>query len=177
LASRDAVHDEGSIQGGGSMSDAPQVGRKAPDFALPSHEGGTVRLEDFRGKKHVVLYFYPKDETPGCTLEACDFRDVHEELAGKDVEVLGVSKDDLDAHGRFASRHRLPFPLLSDAEGDTAERYGVWKEKSSYGRTAMGIERTTFLIDKQGILRKVFPRVKVEGHVREIEEAVKALEG
>jgi peroxiredoxin Q/BCP len=153
----------------------PQVGRKAPDFALPSNQGGTVRLKDFHGKKHVVLYFYPKDDTPGCTREACDFRDGQKGLTRKDVVILGVSKDSVASHEKFASKYELPFLLLSDAEGDVSERYGVWKEKSMYGRTSRGIERTTFLIDKEGVLRNVFPKVKVEGHLGEIEAAIDAL--
>jgi peroxiredoxin Q/BCP len=151
-------------------------GRQAPDFALPSHKGDTVRLKDFRGKKHVVLYFYPKDDTPGCTREACDFRDAYAGLAGRDVVVLGVSKDDVTSHERFAAKHELPFALLSDSEGDVAERYGVWKEKTLYGRTSMGIERTTVLIDKHGVVRSIFPRVRVEGHADEIAAAVDELE-
>jgi peroxiredoxin Q/BCP len=151
------------------------VGRQAPEFALPSQTGETVRLADFRGKKNVVLYFYPKDDTPGCTREACDFRDALPGLGRKDVVVLGVSKDGVASHEKFASKYELPFPLLSDAQGDVAERYGVWKEKSLYGRTALGIERTTFLIDKHGVLRKVFPKVRVEGHVDEIAAALDEL--
>ena len=154
----------------------PQVGREAPDFELPAHTGAPVRLKDFRGRKNVVLYFYPKDDTPGCTREACDFRDAHERLAGKDAVILGVSKDPLDSHERFAAKHGLPFTLLSDAGGDVAERYGVWKEKSMYGRKSMGIERTTFLIDKQGVVRKVFPRVSVEGHADAIAAELETLQ-
>jgi len=154
----------------------PQVGRAAPDFELPSHLGDTVRLKDFRGKKNVVLYFYPKDDTPGCTREACDLRDDHPRLAGEDVVVLGVSKDPVESHARFAQKYELPFPLLSDAGSDVSESYGVWKEKSLYGRRSMGIERTTFLIDKQGVLRKVFPHVKVEGHVEAIRSELAKLE-
>jgi peroxiredoxin Q/BCP len=154
----------------------PQVGRAAPDFELPSHLGDTVRLKDFRGKKNVVLYFYPKDDTPGCTREACDLRDDHPRLAGEDVVVLGVSKDPVESHVRFAQKYELPFPLLSDAGSAVSESYGVWKEKSLYGRRSMGIERTTFLIDKQGVLRKVFPHVKVEGHVEAIRSELAKLE-
>jgi peroxiredoxin Q/BCP len=153
----------------------PQVGQEAPDFALPSNQGDTVRLSDFRGKKHVVLYFYPKDDTPGCTREACDLRDAHATFSRRDVVVLGVSKDGVASHETFASKYELPFKLLSDAASDVSERYGVWKEKAMYGRTSKGIERTTFLIDKDGVLRKVFPKVKVEGHVGEIEAAIDAL--
>ena len=154
----------------------PQVVRAAPDFELPSHLGDTVRLKDFRGKKNVVLYFYPKDDTPGCTREACDLRDDHPRLAGEDVVVLGVSKDPVESHARFAQKYELPFPLLSDAGSDVSESYGVWKDKNLYGRRSMGIERTTFLIDKQGVLRKVFPHVKVEGHVEAIRSELAKLE-
>jgi peroxiredoxin Q/BCP len=143
-----------------------RVGDPAPDFDLASHQGGRVRLTDFRGEKHVVLYFYPKDDTPGCTREACDFRD-DRELVAHDVVVLGVSKDPVESHTRFAEKYQLPFALLAD-DDQVAERYGVWKEKNLYGRTSMGIERTTFLIDKEGVIRRIFPRVKVEGHVEEI---------
>ncbi|MFN2432892.1 MAG: peroxiredoxin [Gemmatimonadota bacterium] len=159
------------------MSEMPQEGRPAPEFALPAHGGDVVGLGDFRGRKHVILFFYPKDDTSGCTREACDFRDAYGELERRDVAVLGVSKDPLDSHRSFASKHGLPFPLLSDAGTDVAERYGVWRESRRYGRTSKGIERTTFLIDKQGILRRVFPKVQVAGHVAEITAAVDELEG
>jgi peroxiredoxin Q/BCP len=155
---------------------APEMGHKAPDLELPSHKGNTVRLKDFQGKKHVVLYFYPKDDTPGCTREACDFRDTYKELAKKDVVILGVSKDTVASHERFAAKHELPVPLLSDAESDVAQRYGVWKEKNLYGQTSKGIERTTFLIDKDGVVRRIFPRVRIEGHAGEIAAAVDELE-
>jgi peroxiredoxin Q/BCP len=159
------------------MPELPQEGRLAPDFELPAQGGGSVRLSDFRGKRHVVLYFYPKDDTPGCTREACDFRDAYVELTGRDVAILGVSKDDVDSHERFAKKYGLPFTLLSDADGDVSERYGVWKDRKLYGRASRGIERTTFLVDKQGVVRRIFPRVKVEGHVDEIAAAVDALDG
>ena len=154
----------------------PRVGERAPDFTLPTQAGNTVGLRDFRGTKHVVLYFYPKDDTPGCTREACDFRDTYKQLAKQDIVVLGVSKDSVESHQRFAAKHELPFPLLSDSGSDVAERYGAWKEKSLYGKKSMGIERTTFLIDKQGVLRRIFPRVRVEGHADEIAAAVSELE-
>ena len=134
-----------------------------------------MKLEDYRGKKNVVLYFYPKDDTPGCTREACDLRDGQSRLVRKDVVVLGVSKDSVASHEKFATKYDLPFALLSDADGDVCERYGVWKEKTMYGKTSMGIERTTFLIDKDGVVRNVFPKVKVEGHFDEIEAAIDAL--
>ncbi len=154
----------------------PQVGRKAPDFALPSQNGETVRLSDFQGQKNVVLFFYPKDDTPGCTREACDLRDGHGAFTRKDVAVLGVSKDPVASHERFASKYALPFPLLSDAGGDVSERYGVWKAKGLPGRKSMGIERTTFLIDKEGVIRRIFAKVKVEGHADEIAAEVDRLQ-
>ncbi|MBA2564139.1 MAG: thioredoxin-dependent thiol peroxidase [Gemmatimonadetes bacterium] len=157
-------------------SDAPKVGEAPPEFELPSQTGECVRLRDFHGRKHVVLFFYPKDDTPGCTREACDLRDDHSELARSDVVVLGVSRDSTESHARFASKYGLPFQLLSDADGDVCARYGVWKEKNRFGRTSHGIERTTFVIDKAGVLRKVFPRVSVEGHAKEIAAAVATLQ-
>ena len=158
------------------MAQFPQEGRPAPDFELPAHGGGTVKLSDFRGRRNVVLYFYPKDDTPGCTREACDFRDAYDDLTRRDVAILGVSKDTLDSHARFAEEYGLPFTLLSDTSGDVSERYGVWGERKRYGRISHGIERTTFLIDKEGVLRRVFPQVRVEGHVDEIAAAVDALQ-
>ena len=154
----------------------PQAGEPAPAFELPDQEGRAVRLADFRGEKHVILYFYPKDDTPGCTREACDLRDRHAALGRRDVVVLGVSADPVDSHARFAGKYDLPFRLLSDAGGEVSRRYGVWKEKNLAGRRTTGIERTTFLIDKAGTLRRVFPRVRVDGHAGELEEAVETLE-
>lgn len=151
-------------------------GQPAPDFALPATDGSTVRLSDLRGKK-VVLYFYPKDDTPGCTKEACAFRDHLGTLQGMGVVVLGVSADSVASHQKFAQKYGLNFPLLSDEGAQVATAYGVWKEKKMYGRTSMGIERTTFLIDEQGIVRKVFPKVKVDGHVEDVMEAIRAMEG
>lgn len=151
-------------------------GQPAPDFALPATDGNTVRLSDLRGKK-VVLYFYPKDDTPGCTKEACSFRDHLGALQQMGVVVLGVSADSIASHQKFAQKYGLNFPLLSDEGAQVATAYGVWKEKKMYGRTSMGIERTTFLIDDQGVVRKVFPKVKVDGHVEEVMEAIRAMEG
>ena len=148
------------------------IGRPAPDFALQDGEGNTVRLSELRGKK-VVLYFYPKDLTPGCTQEACDFRDRHAELQAAGAVVLGVSPDDAKSHRKFAAKHGLPFPLLADTERAAATAYGVWKEKSLYGRTYMGVERTTVLIDEQGNVAKVWPKVKVAGHGDAVLAAVK----
>ncbi|MBI3088020.1 MAG: thioredoxin-dependent thiol peroxidase [Candidatus Omnitrophica bacterium] len=147
------------------------VGQKAPDFSVLTDNGKPVKLSDFRGKK-VVLYFYPKDDTPGCTREACSFRDGAGELRKRGVVVLGVSADSVESHKKFKTKFRLNFLLLSDAQKQVVQAYGVWKEKSLYGRTYMGLERTTFLIDEAGRIAKVFPRVKVDGHFDEVLEAL-----
>ena len=145
----------------------PKEGDPAPDFRLPADDGKTYALKDLRGQK-VVLYFYPKDDTPGCTKEACSFRDNLARVRSKGAVVLGVSKDDLESHAKFREKYSLSFPLLSDPEGKVLGAYGVSKEKSLYGKTFMGIERTTFVIDENGRIRKVFPRVRVDGHVDEV---------
>jgi peroxiredoxin Q/BCP len=142
---------------------ALQVGQLAPDFTLPDDAGASVCLSSFRGKK-VVMYFYPKDDTPGCTKEACAFRDGIAQLNARGAVVLGVSADSVESHRKFKTKYRLNFPLLSDGQRTVARAYGVWKQKSMYGRTYMGIERTTFLIDEQGRIARIFPNVKVEGH-------------
>jgi len=142
-------------------------GEPAPDFRLPADDGRTYALKDLRGKK-VVLYFYPKDDTPGCTKEACSFRDNLARVTSKGAIVFGVSKDDLDSHAKFRQKYGLTFPLLSDTSGKVLEAYGVWKEKSLYGKTFMGVERTTYVIDENGRIKKVFPRVKVDGHTDEV---------
>ena len=149
-----------------------KVGDPAPDFRLPSTEGREIALKEFRGKKNVVLYFYPKDDTPGCTKEACSFRDERPKFGKKDAVILGVSFDDLESHKKFAGKYKLPFPLLSDADKKVAEAYGVYKEKSMYGRTYMGIERSTFVIDKDGTIAQIYRKVKVDGHGDEILEAL-----
>ncbi len=145
----------------------PAEGDPAPDFRLPADDGKTYSLKDLRGQK-VVLYFYPKDDTPGCTKEACSFRDNLARVRSKGAIVLGVSKDDLESHAKFRKKYSLSFPLLSDPEGKVLEAYGVWKEKNLYGKMFMGIERTTYVIDEGGRVKKVFPRVKVDGHVDEV---------
>jgi len=149
-------------------------GMKAPAFTAPSSQGGEISLEDLRGKR-VVLYFYPKDNTPGCAREACGFRDAGAELRKAGVVVLGVSKDSLKSHGNFAEKFGLNFPLLPDPEKKIIEAYGVWKEKKMYGKTTFGVERSTFLIDGEGTVRKVWRKVKVDGHVDEVLEALKGL--
>jgi peroxiredoxin Q/BCP len=143
-------------------------GKPAPQFTLPASTGGKIALKDFKGRSHVVLYFYPKDMTSGCTKEACSFRDLQGEFEAAGAAILGVSPDDLDSHGKFTAQHGLNFPLLSDAGAKIATKYGVWKEKSMYGRKFMGIERTTFVIDKAGKVRRVYPKVKVDKHADEV---------
>ncbi len=153
---------------------ALEPGDKAPDFSLPTDGDGTLSLKDLRGKK-VVLYFYPKDMTPGCTREACEFGEAFPGLKRKKVAVVGVSKDSVARHDKFKEKYDLPFPLLADEKGEAIKAYGVWKKKSLYGRSFMGIERTTFLIDEKGIVRKAWRKVKVNGHVDEVKEAIRAL--
>ena len=140
-------------------------GEKAPDFTLTADDGKEVSLRDYRGK-NVVLYFYPKDGTPGCTQEAIEFRDMAAEFEKEDAVILGVSKDSVKSHQKFKQKHELPFTLLSDPKGKVLDRYGVWKKRSLYGRTFMGTERTTFLIDGTGIVRKVYRKVKPKGHAQ-----------
>jgi len=142
-------------------------GNKAPVFTLPDQNGKKVTLKDFLGKK-VVLYFYPKDMTSGCTAEACDFRDSHPNFKKVKAAILGISKDSVDSHKKFADKYELPFTLLSDEDKKVVEKYGVWKEKSMYGKKYMGIERTTVIIDEKGKVQKIFPKVKVKGHVEEV---------
>ncbi len=144
-----------------------EVGAKAPAFTLEDQTNEKVSLKDFKGKT-VVLYFYPKDMTPGCTQEACDFRDSFARLKKKGVVVLGVSKDSVATHVKFTQKYKLPFALLADTEGEVCEAYGVWQEKSLYGRKFMGIVRATFVISPAGKIVHVFSKVKVKGHVDEI---------
>ncbi len=151
-----------------------EIGQPAPDFTLPTDGGGTVALKELRGKK-VVLYFYPKDDTPGCTKQACGFRDLLPDFSAVDAQVIGVSKDSVAKHDKFKAKYELPFTLASDPEGQTIEAYGAWVEKSMYGKTYMGIDRSTFLIDEAGVLRAVWRKVKVPGHVEEVLAKAKAL--
>jgi thioredoxin-dependent peroxiredoxin len=156
------------------MDDWVEVGQKAPDFTLPADNGTQVKLSALRGKP-VVLYFYPRDDTPGCTKEACAFRDRKAEMTKLGVSVLGVSTDDLESHRSFRDKFQLNFPLLADTEHAVAERYGAWREKVRFGKTAMGIQRSTFLIDSQGVVRNVWKDVHVEGHDQEVLDALKEL--
>nr|WP_238318734.1 thioredoxin-dependent thiol peroxidase [Pseudooceanicola atlanticus] len=157
------------------MSDAmPATGDTAPDFTLPQDGGDPVTLSDLRPAP-VVLFFYPKDDTPGCTTENKDFTAMGADFEAAGAKILGVSKDSVEKHAKFRTKHDLATTLLSDAEGDVCERYGVWGEKKMYGKTFMGITRATFLIDGEGRIAKVWPKVKVAGHAEEVLEAVKAL--
>jgi peroxiredoxin Q/BCP len=151
-----------------------QEGHQAPDFDLPSDGNGRVRLADFRGRP-LVLYFYPKDDTSGCTKEAQGFAAAYPEFRAAGAEVVGVSKDDVASHDRFKSRYGLPFPLASDESGAVVEAYGCWIEKSMYGKTYMGTDRSTFLISPDGTLERVWRSVKVPGHVEEVLEVAKKL--
>ncbi|HEX4494192.1 MAG TPA: thioredoxin-dependent thiol peroxidase [Thermoanaerobaculia bacterium] len=156
------------------MSDWVEEGETAPDFTLAADDGRQVKLSDLRGKP-VVLYFYPKDDTPGCTREACAFRDRTPELQAKGAVVLGVSPDDVASHGKFRDKYSLNFPLLADAGHQVAERYGAWREKTNYGKTSMGIQRSTFVIDAEGKVRKVWKKVNVDGHDQQVLEALGGL--
>ncbi len=151
-----------------------EAGTKAPAFALPADDGSTVSLKDFKGKM-LVLYFYPKDDTPGCTVEALDFTAQKAAFTRAGAVVVGVSKDTIEKHCKFRDKHGLSIPLLSDEDGAMLEAYGVWAEKSLYGRKFMGINRTTFLIDGKGVIARIWPKVKVKGHADEVLETVKAL--
>jgi peroxiredoxin Q/BCP len=154
------------------------VGAPAPDFTAPAvtRQGETeITLSDYRGKSAVVLYFYPKDDTPGCTTQACGFRDLLPSFEAQGAVILGVSPDDQASHQKFAEKFTLPFPLLADPNHSVAEAYGAWKEKTNYGKTYMGIERTTFVIDRDGNIAQIYPRVKVDQHVEKVLEFVKTL--
>ena len=144
-----------------------EVGMKAPDFTLPDKRGTSVSLSDFLGKK-VVLYFYPKDSTPGCTRQACAFAQNHSNFEDKNVVVIGISKDSVTSHLKFAEKYELPFVLLSDPELQAIQAYGVWQEKKLYGKVSMGVVRSTYLIDEQGVIEKVMPKVKPDTNAAEI---------
>lgn len=150
------------------------IGSPAPDFTLPTDGGDSVTLSSLRGRT-VVLYFYPKDSTSGCTKEACGFRDAFPDFGAVDAVVIGVSKDSVASHDKFKAAQSLPFILASDKDGSVAETYGVWVEKSMYGRTYFGLERSTFLIDRDGVVRAVWRKVKVPGHVDAVLQAAKGL--
>lgn len=144
-----------------------KTGDKAPEFELPTGDGRKLSLKDLKGKK-VVLYFYPKDSTSGCTKEACSFQENLKSIEKKGAVVIGVSPDGVDSHRKFAQKYELTFPLVSDEKKEIVKKYGVWKEKSLYGRKYMGVERTTFIIDGKGVISHIFPKVTVDGHTEEI---------
>ena len=144
-----------------------EVGTKAPEFTLPDKDGNSVSLSDFLGKK-VVLYFYPKDNTPGCTKQACAFAASYEWFKAKNVAVIGVSKDSVASHQKFAAKYDLPFLLLSDPELQAIQAYGVWQEKKLYGKVSMGVVRSTYLIDEQGVIARVMPKVKPDTNAADI---------
>lgn len=148
-----------------------QVGKKAPDFRLPDGAGKEVSLSDFKGKK-VVLYFYPKDDTSGCTKEACSFQENLSKVKKKGAVLVGVSPDSQGSHQKFSVKYGLTFPLVADETKELVQKYGVWKEKSMYGRKYMGVERTTFIIDEQGTITHIFPKVKVDIHTEEVLKAL-----
>ncbi|MBI2185243.1 MAG: thioredoxin-dependent thiol peroxidase [Thaumarchaeota archaeon] len=155
------------------MSESVVEGAKAPNFTLPDQEGKPVKLSDYQGKK-IVLYFYPKDDTPGCTKEACGFRDSFSVIKQKGAVILGVSRDDQNSHQKFISKYSLPFTLLSDKEAEVSKTYGVYKLKNQYGREYWGIERSTFIIDEQGKIKKAFRGVKVDNHTQEVLQALES---
>jgi len=148
-------------------------GNKAPDFTALDQDGKKVKLSSFKGKKNIVLYFYPKDMTPGCTTQACDFRD--QQKSFKSTIILGVSIDSQERHQKFIEKYNLPFTLLADIDKKVVQKYGVWQEKKLYGKTFMGIVRSTFIIDKTGTVRKIFVKVKVKNHIEEVLNALKEL--
>jgi len=151
-----------------------EEGDKAPDFTVTTDGGGSVSLKDFKGRK-VVLYFYPKDSTPGCTTEACAFREALPDFSKIDAEIIGVSRDSVKRHDNFKAKYALPFTLASDEDGSLCEAYGVWVEKMNYGRKYMGIERSTFLIDEKGKIAKIWRKVRVNKHVEKVLEEARAL--
>ncbi|ALS79345.1 thioredoxin-dependent thiol peroxidase [Planococcus kocurii] len=151
------------------------TGVQAPDFSLKNEAGETVSLKDFSGSKYVVLYFYPKDMTPGCTTQACDFRDSQADFSALNAVILGVSADSEDLHNKFIEKHGLPFSLLVDEDHQVSEEYGVWVEKNMYGKKFMGIERATYLIDPTGTIVNVWRKVKVPNHIQDVLETLKTI--
>ena len=151
-----------------------EAGDKAPEFTMATDGGGKLSLKSLRGRK-VVLYFYPRDDTPGCTTEACGFRDSLPDFSKVDAEIVGVSRDGVAKHDKFKAKYDLPFALAADEDGAVCEAYGVWVEKNMYGKKSMGIQRSTFLIDEKGVVRNVWRKVKVKGHVEEVLAAAQAL--
>ncbi len=157
------------------MASKIEAGKKAPDFTLPSDGGESFALSSLQGKSNVVVYFYPKDDTPGCTTEAQGFRDAIKKFEKAGTKIVGISRDSVKRHDNFKAKYDLPFTLVSDEEGEVCVAYDVWKEKKNYGRTYMGIERSTFLIDKKGVVQRVWNKVRVKGHVDAVLEAAQGL--
>jgi peroxiredoxin Q/BCP len=151
-----------------------EVGSNAPDFTLPTDGGGSLTLSSLKGRK-VIVYFYPKDNTPGCTTEACAFQTALPDFSAANAAIVGISKDDPNSHDKFKAKFALGFTLVSDVDGKACEAFGVWVEKINYGKKYMGIERSTFLIDEQGVVRKIWRKVKVDGHATQVLDEVKAL--
>lgn len=170
LARGDGPRHDTDRRKGGTVIEA---GQPAPDFTLSDQNGQPVTLAQFRGSP-VVLYFYPKDDTPGCTKEACAFRDARADYEAAGAKVIGISPDGPESHRKFAEKYELPFALVADPEKHVCQAYGVWKEKNLYGKKSMGVERTTIIIDREGIVRKVFPRVKVDGHSEQVLKALRS---
>jgi peroxiredoxin Q/BCP len=158
------------------VSEWVEEGSQAPEFMLPADDGSKVKLKDLRGGP-VVLYFYPRDDTPGCTKEACAFRDRRKDLVKAGAKVFGVSTDDVTSHVKFRDKYELNFPLLADVDHNTAEEYGAWREKNMYGKKSWGVQRSTFLIDAEGVVRKVWKKVSVDGHDQQVLEALAKLGG
>jgi peroxiredoxin Q/BCP len=156
------------------MADWLEPGAKAPAFTLPADDGSKVKLSDLKGSP-VVLYFYPADDTPGCTREACAFRDRKAELQKLGAKVVGISPDDVKSHAKFRDKYQLNFPLLADTDHAVAEKFGAWREKNMYGKKSMGVVRSTFLIDEKGVIRKVWKSVRVDGHDAKVLEALQEL--
>jgi thioredoxin-dependent peroxiredoxin len=155
--------------------DVIKEGDRVPQFSLPADDGSVITRDSLRGKT-TVLYFYPKDDTTGCTKEACDFRDAFPRFGKTDAQVIGVSPDSIESHRKFKEKYQLPFPLLADEGHKLADQFGVWKEKSMYGRKFMGVERTTVIVDRDGRVARIFPKVRVPGHVEEVETALRELD-
>jgi len=151
------------------------IGDQAPDFLIPTDGGNTISLKELKGNK-VILYFYPKDMTPGCTTEACNFRDAYPDFSMIDAKIIGVSKDSVERHNKFKDKYELPFILASDQEGEVCNAYGVWQEKINYGKTYMGIVRSTFLINERGKITAIWRNLRVKGHVQEVLEEAKKLQ-
>jgi peroxiredoxin Q/BCP len=156
------------------MSDWIEVGETAPPFRLKSDDGSQIALKDLRGSP-VVLYFYPKDDTPGCTKEACAFRDLKSKLTAAGAKVLGVSPDSVSSHEKFRDKYQLNFPLLADPDHKVTEQYGAWRERNMYGKRSMGVQRATYLIDREGKVARVWKRVQVDGHDQQVLEAIQEL--